>query len=448
MIFFPDPKTFLLIGTFAIQWHTISFIAACVAGFLYISKMMQEHGYNQHVSDQIFGLALLGGIVGGRIGWVLTNLKEYSLYGWYAFYITDGGFEEVTALLMIGLLVYYYCRQHRMSFFRTMDVLSIAMMLVSMITRTGRAIAEPRLWLVILIEIIAIQFIYYVFHPYKEGEKRGDIYALTLLWIGVFQLIANVFKLDSHAANTLFLSVLAEAGGILLYIRNRKYKAPKPLIFFDFDGTIMDSEGMVINCFMHMFEKYGDPADFTHEKQLEVFGPPLEEEMAKLFPDRDPKVMVQEYRLYQNTLPEKHIVELLPNTEVVLRELKKRGYKIGIVTSRLTDSCVMWLKEFGIYDLFDVVLGRDQFIRPKPAPDGLVKACEKLGHGHDSMIYVGDNASDIRAAKNAGAFAVSYMSNKEKYKRIMAEKPNYIINELGELLPILDADHAWTYEKI
>jgi HAD superfamily hydrolase (TIGR01509 family) len=261
-------------------------------------------------------------------------------------------------------------------------------------------------------------------------------------------LASHVFKIDDLAANCLITAILAEVGGIVLYLRNRKYVAQKPTVLFDLDGTLMDSEGMVIHCFMYLFEKYGDPADFTHEKQLEVFGPPLKEEMKKLFPDRDPEVMVKEYRLYQNSLPEQHIVELLPNTEIVLRELKKQGYQLGIVSSRLTESCEMWLKEFKIYDLFDVVLGRDQFINPKPAPDGIIKACEMLNKGHDSCVYIGDNASDVESAKNAGVYAIAYITNKEKLPAIKAANPNYVIMGLSDLIPELESDHAWTYEKI
>ena len=183
-------------------------------------------------------------------------------------------------------------------------------------------------------------------------------------------------------------------------------------------------------------------------RALEVFGPPLKDEMKKLFPDRDPDVMVEEYRLYQNSLPKRHVVELLPNTEVVLTELKKQGYILGIVSSRLTDSCEMWLKEFNIRDKFDIVLGRDQYVQAKPSGEGIIKACELLGLGHDSCIYVGDHINDVNAAKDAGVYSVAYISNRENLEKIRDAGPNYIIMELGELLPELESNHAWTYEKI
>ncbi|NLH63416.1 MAG: HAD-IA family hydrolase [Erysipelotrichaceae bacterium] len=448
MKFFPDTSTIFTIGNFGLTWYTLTFLAACVFGFLAGSKAMTKHGYKQKVSDEIFTLALVGAIIGGRIGWVIENFHEYYLYAWYILRLTDGGLEVITALLGTGIALYLYCRRHHMSFFRTMDTIAPILMASAIIVRIGRCFTQPKVLWSVGTSTIILLLIWFVYRPYKIGHKRGDITAIVLLWLGVSRLMAYVFKTDDLALNCLLMSIFAEIGGLVLYIRNRKYVAQKPTILFDLDGTIMDSEGMVIHCFMYLFEKYGDPKDFTHEKQLEVFGPPLKEEMAKLFPDRDPDVMVQEYRQYQNTLPEQHIVELLPNTELFLRELKKQGYQLGIVSSRLTESCEMWLKEFKIYDLFDVVLGRDQFMAPKPAPDGILKACEMLDHGHDSCIYVGDNASDIEAAKRAGVYAVAYISNKEKLPVIKAAAPNYVIMGLGELLPELESNHAWTYEKI
>ena len=448
MKFFPDANTIVTLGNFGLTWYTLTFLAACIFCFMEVSKQMAVHGYKQKTSDEIFTLGLIGSVLGGRIGWVLENFHEYYLYGWYVFRLSDGGLEVITALLGAGVAIYWYCLRHHMSLFRTMDTLSPVLMAGAIIVRIGRCFSQPMVWINVLISTICLALIWYVYRPYKTGHKRGDITAIVLLWLGVSRLGSHVFKIDDLAANCLITAILAEIGGIILYIRNRKYVAQKPTILFDLDGTLLDSEGMVIHCFMYLFEKYGDPKDFTHEKQLEVFGPPLKDEMQKLFPDRDPEVMVKEYRLYQNSLPDQHIVELLPNTEIVLRELKKRGYQLGIVSSRLTESCEMWLKEFKIYDLFDVVLGRDQFINAKPAPDGILKACEMLNKGHDSCIYIGDHFNDIEAARNAGVYAVAYVSNKERLPKIKAAGPNYLIMGLGDLIPELESDHAWTYEKI
>ena len=55
---------------------------------------------------------------------------------------------------------------------------------------------------------------------------------------------------------------------------------------------------------------------------------------------------------------------------------------------------------------FDAVVAGDEVTRQKPAPEGLLLACQILGvQGHESA-YIGDSDADIECAKGAGAFPV------------------------------------------
>jgi prolipoprotein diacylglyceryltransferase len=58
-----------------------------------------------------------------------------------------------------------------------------------------------------------LHLIWFVYRPYKNGHKRGDITAIVLLWLGVSRLSAHVFKIDDLAANCLITSIMAEVGG-------------------------------------------------------------------------------------------------------------------------------------------------------------------------------------------------------------------------------------------
>ena len=75
-------------------------------------------------------------------------------------------------------------------------------------------------------------------------------------------------------------------------------------------------------------------------------------------------------------------------------------------------------------------------------------ACQKLGIGHDSLIYVGDSVSDIKAGKNAGAFTVAYMYLEERRQDLLNEKPNRSIEDLIEIVEIVKEDHSWTHNMM
>ncbi len=257
-----------------------------------------------------------------------------------------------------------------------------------------------------------------------------------------------VFKWDPLAVNNVWCCVFAEAYGLIVWTYSRFFDKRKPVILFDFDGTIMDSEQMIVGCFAYLFQKYGDIKDFTKEVQQEVFGPPLRDELKKLFPDQDTDQLMKDYTDFQKSLPGRHLVSTIPHVVDVLKELKKQGYVTAIVTSRLSESCETWVEDLEIEEYFDAIVGTERYRHSKPRPDGIIETCEILNVGHDSVVYIGDNVSDVQAGKNAGVYTIGFVTNEEKKEKIMNEKPNATIYDINELMKILDDKHDWSNDLI
>jgi phosphoglycolate phosphatase-like HAD superfamily hydrolase len=59
----------------------------------------------------------------------------------------------------------------------------------------------------------------------------------------------------------------------------------------------------------------------------------------------------------------------------------------------------------------DLVVGRDARMRPKPWPDGVLSACERLGVAPGSATMIGDSTWDEEAASRAGASFVGVPSS-------------------------------------
>ncbi|MFC1690876.1 histidinol-phosphate transaminase [Nanoarchaeota archaeon] len=85
-------------------------------------------------------------------------------------------------------------------------------------------------------------------------------------------------------------------------------------------------------------------------------------------------------------------------TEDRLKKLRTR-FKLGIVTGRNRMEAKYALEMFGLSQYFDAIITRDDVVNPKPDPEGLVKAMEKLKV--TEAVYVGDNIDDAAAAKTA-----------------------------------------------
>lgn len=94
----------------------------------------------------------------------------------------------------------------------------------------------------------------------------------------------------------------------------------------------------------------------------------------------------------------------LPYPEVVdaLGTLSAQGTKLAVVTNKRIELTRSLLAELELTNYFDVIVGGDSTPNPKPAPDPIVFACEKVGLNPRDILFVGDSLTDVRSARAAG----------------------------------------------
>ena len=421
--------------------QALGIVMAVAAAFIAFAFRRYRQGYSVDDSTEILFFCLVFGVVGGRCFWVLQNWHEYRRYVPYVFRMRDGGFGIIGIVLADMAFTGLYLKKNNMSVFRCWDALLPGMLLMSAVARVSKAV-NNQMRLVVVLDLLGFLLTYFVL----GHQRRGDAAAYSLMWMGVERIVSCLNSLDPDANNILVPAILLEGIGIVLWILLFFRRRQRPVILFDLDGTLMNSLPVVTECYRYLFKKYGNINDFTDMVQMEVFGPPLEVEIKKLFPDFDTDELVEDYRQYQVSHDWTGVAELFPGAEDLLKDLKERGFTLGIVSSRVTASCRDWLNFFNIKKYFSLVLGGDRIGKPKPEPDGILLACEKLGKGHDSCIYVGDNGSDVIAAKRAGVYAIGFVSEPKKEVELMEAKPNSLIYQLKDISVILRAKHEWTYE--
>ena len=84
-------------------------------------------------------------------------------------------------------------------------------------------------------------------------------------------------------------------------------------------------------------------------------------------------------------------------------------YRLGVVTSRSRREANAFLAQYGLSDLFQAVITRDNVRRLKPHPMPVRAATEKLGVSPEQCVMVGDTGVDVRSAKAAGALVVAVL---------------------------------------
>ena len=220
-------------------------------------------------------------------------------------------------------------------------------------------------------------------------------------------------------------------------------KKVKPIILFDLDGTLLDTEELIIETFKAVLKQFKPELKVTRELELSFLGPTLTESFAKLLPADQVQPAFEAYRTLNKELHPKY-VKAMPGAKALVEELKAKGYTLGIVSSKKKEAIELGLQLTRLEAYFSVIIGYDEVKQFKPDPEGLLNACKALNVYHDDVIYVGDTDTDMVAADRAGMYSVAYITHPERKDALLATKPNAIIDHLSELSPLLEQNLSWT----
>lgn len=209
-------------------------------------------------------------------------------------------------------------------------------------------------------------------------------------------------------------------------------------VLFDFDGTIMDTNNVIMQSWQHAFRTV-EGKERPEEEILATFGEPLHITMEKVLPQIPVEKGVEIYRSYHyDNFTD--LIEVFPGILDLMEKLKKRGYKTGIVTSRLWHTTQIGLQKYDMEQYFDVVITADDTDKHKPDPEPVNIALERLGSKPEEAIMIGDSMFDILCAKNAGVKAalVSWALAVSEEDMNGENAPDYILQKAEDLFEILE----------
>ena len=205
-------------------------------------------------------------------------------------------------------------------------------------------------------------------------------------------------------------------------------------ILFDYDGTLMDTNEVVLQSWQHTFRtlrgREEDP-EFIRS----TFGEPLVKTLAKLFPEVPVEKSLDVYRTFQREVFT-DFVEVFPGMLELLKELKQRGYKLGLVTSRTKDTTWDGLKHYGMDKYFDAVITAGDTDKHKPDPEPILITLKRMDSVPQETLMVGDTMFDLECARNAGVKSVMVEWSVTMTSEEMAQA-DYVIKTAEELLDIL-----------
>ena len=207
-------------------------------------------------------------------------------------------------------------------------------------------------------------------------------------------------------------------------------------IIFDFDGTIGDSQALIVKTLQDTMRKRGLEVKSDVECAATI-GLRLDEAFVQLFEMSVEEGMAcaETYRVIFEENKQHLIVQSFPHVLETIHTLHRQGYQLAIASSRGSDSLFGYVKQMGIEDCISSIIAGDLVEHVKPAPDMVFKALEEMNGTVEEALVVGDMTYDVDMAHNAGAkaCAVTYgNATREELKNA-----EYIIDDFAELLDIL-----------
>lgn len=208
------------------------------------------------------------------------------------------------------------------------------------------------------------------------------------------------------------------------------------LIVFDVDGTLVDSQHMIVACMTAAFTAggYALPSDDAIRR---IVGLPLEIGIAQLAPGLDEAAVDALCEGYKsNFFRMRHQpgfnYALFPGTEAMLTELGKGPALLGIATGKTRRGLDALMDGFGWHGSFVTTQTGD--IPPgKPAPDMLLRAIAEAGAEAGKTLMIGDTTFDIEMAIAAKTRAIGVAWGNHPAEELTAAGAEIVLRSWDEL---------------
>lgn len=211
------------------------------------------------------------------------------------------------------------------------------------------------------------------------------------------------------------------------------------VIIFDFDGTLCDTRSNIIIAFRATMEHLG--LDMRDEETCgATIGLTLRDGFKSMYPDFDDAKIDNCVDTYRQIFAERRkelMPDLFPGVKETLEALRKRGHRMTIATSRLTDSLMLFMRHHGIDHYFEYAVGSDSVTHHKPHPEPALKTLRELNIAPSEAIMVGDMPVDIAMAHNAGIRAIGVDYGNATREELEAAEADWIVDSITKILEII-----------
>ncbi len=207
-------------------------------------------------------------------------------------------------------------------------------------------------------------------------------------------------------------------------------------ILFDLDGTLIDTNEIIIQSFISSFKRHFPDLSLTREKISTFIGPTLHDTYGNY--TNNPKLIQEMIDSYREFYVKYEIgnFKIYPQVEDVVKKLYNQGYNLGIVTSKFKVAAWPSFTYYGLEKYFSVFVALEDVENPKPDKEPIVAALSRFP-SVNRAIMVGDNQGDIQAGRNAGIYCAGVEWSFKGKDHLMKVNPDFMLSDMKDIFRII-----------
>ena len=213
--------------------------------------------------------------------------------------------------------------------------------------------------------------------------------------------------------------------------------ADKTLIIFDWDGTLMDSIGLIVESMHVAGEAHGFRT--TDQAVKDIIGLSLMHGIEILYPQASEaqKLAIQQsYAEYY--IPNSHRTPFFTPIENMLLTLKQQDKQLAVATGKKRKGLDRVLEASASHHYFTITRCADES-GSKPDPQMLRDILDYTKQSISQAVFIGDSIYDIQMANRLGMTSIAVNYGTASSSELAAEQPTYQVDTPQELVALLCA---------
>ncbi|MEN2752049.1 HAD-IA family hydrolase [Psychrobacter sp. FBL11] len=211
--------------------------------------------------------------------------------------------------------------------------------------------------------------------------------------------------------------------------------ADKTLVIFDWDGTLMDSIGLIVESMHVAGEAHGFCT--TDQAVKDIIGLSLMNGIEILYPQasESQKLAIQQsYADYY--IPNSHRTPFFTPIESMLQALQQQGRKLAVATGKKRRGLDRVLTASASQHYFEITRCADES-GSKPNPQMLTDILEHTQQSISKAVFIGDSIYDIQMANKLGMTSIAVDYGTATNKELAAQQPTYQVDTPQALTELL-----------